>query len=277
MARTNAEASRIKPEAARLLTLRVLRRATVSPNFARVTLGGGDIADFTFLGYDQWFRFFIPVSDGGLDRLPTKLDMLAYAKYLAISKAVRPVLRNYTVRDYRADGPEGPELDVDFVIHGSAADGTAGPAAGWAQTCRPGDPVALLDEGRMFNPPPGTDRIVLVADETGLPAVAGILAHLPADALGTAIVEVPSGEDVQALEAPPGVEVRWVVRDDAHAVPGRAALAAAEALEAPGPSAYGWVVGEQALAAAVRRSWVRSGTPKERVMFCGYWKVGKAH
>jgi NADPH-dependent ferric siderophore reductase len=277
MARTNAEASRIKPEAARLLTLRVLRRATISPNFARVTLGGGDIADFTFLGYDQWFRFFIPVSDGGLERLPTKLDMIAYARYLAISKSVRPVLRNYTVRDYRADGPEGPELDVDFVIHGSAADGTAGPAAGWAQTCRPGDPVALLDEGRMFNPPPGTDRIVLVADETGLPAVAGILAHLPADTIGTAIVEVPSAADVQTLEAPPGVEVRWVVRDGAHAVPGRAALAAAEALEAPGPSAYGWVVGEQALAAAVRRFWVRSGTPKERVMFCGYWKVGKAH
>lgn len=277
MARTSAETSRIKPEHATLLTLRVLRRTRLSPNFARVTLGGGDIAAFEFLGYDQWFRFFIPVSEGGLERLPNKLDMLAYAKYLTISKSVRPVLRNYTVRDYRADGPDGPELDVDFVIHGSAAEGTAGPAAGWAQTCEPGDAVALLDEGRMFNLPDGIDRVLLVADETGLPAVAGILAGLPPETRGTAIVELPSAEDIPELRAPADLDVRWVIREDPHAVPGQAALAAAETLGVPEEPFYGWVVGEQSLAAGTRRLWVRAGTPKERVMFCGYWKAGKSH
>ncbi|WP_410626009.1 hypothetical protein [Amycolatopsis sp. cmx-8-4] len=39
------------------------------------------------------------------------------------------------VRAYRPDGPDGPEFDVGFVLHGSAADGTAGPAATWAQNC----------------------------------------------------------------------------------------------------------------------------------------------
>ncbi|MBF4564558.1 siderophore-interacting protein [Plantibacter sp. VKM Ac-2876] len=277
MARTNAETARIKPDAATLLTLRVVRRSRISPNIARVTLGGGDIADFTFLGYDQWFRFFIPVSEGGLERLPTKLDMLAYAKYLAISKSVRPVLRNYTVRDYRRDGPDGPELDIDFVIHGSAAEGTAGPAASWAQSCEVGDAVALLDEGRMFNLPADVDRVLLVADETGLPAVAGILTSLPASTVGTAIVEIPSAADAQDVRVPDGVELRWVVREDPHDVPGRAALAAAAALGVPDTPCYAWVVGEQSLAANVRRLWVRGGMPKERVMFCGYWKVGKAH
>lgn len=277
MARTNAETARIKPEAATLLMLRVLRRSRISPSYVRVTLGGGDIADFAFLGYDQWFRLFIPVAEGGLERLPKTLDMMAYAKYLAISKSVRPVLRNYTVRDFRSDGPDGPELDVDFVIHGSAAEGTAGPAAGWAQTCDVGDPVALLDEGRMFNPPAAVHRVALVADETGLPAVAGILASLPAATVGTAIVEVPTAADVQAIVSPAGVELRWVVREDPHDVPGRAALAAVTALEAPAGDVYGWVVGEQSLAAGVRRLWVRGGLPKDRVVFCGYWKAGKAH
>ncbi|MGK9148413.1 siderophore-interacting protein [Plantibacter flavus] len=276
MARTSAETTRIKPDVAKLLTLRVLRRAQISPNFARVTLGGGDIAEFVFLGFDQWFRFFIPVSEGGLERLPNKLDMIAYAKYLAIAKAVRPVLRNYTVRDFRAEGPDGPELDVDFVIHGSAADGTAGPAASWAQECRPGDAVALLDEGRMFNPPADTSRVLLVADETGLPAVAGILASLPKDAVGTAIVELPSEEDAQDLIAPAGVEVRWIVRTDAHDVPGRAAFAAAEAHGVPEDPFYGWVVGEQSLASGTRRLWVRGGASKDHVMFCGYWKAGRS-
>jgi hypothetical protein len=54
----------------------------------------------------------------------------------------------------RPDGPDGPELDVDFVLHGSAADGTAGPAAVWARNCARGDAVAVLDEGIGFNPAP---------------------------------------------------------------------------------------------------------------------------
>jgi NADPH-dependent ferric siderophore reductase len=74
----------------------------------------------------------------------------------------------------RPDGPDGPELDVDFVLHGSAADGTAGPAAVWARNCARGDAVAVLDEGIGFNPAPGREHFLLVAGETGLPAIAGL-------------------------------------------------------------------------------------------------------
>lgn len=277
MARTNLSATRLKPEVSELLTLEVLRREQVSPSFVRVTLGGGDAEKFVPMGFDQWFRLFIPVADGTLGRLPQKLDTLSYLRFLTISKATRPVLRNYTVRAYRADGPRGPEIDVDLVVHGSGADGTSGPAATWAQTCAPGDVVAILDEGIGFNPPPGVDRVVLVADETGLPAVAGILASLPSTATGTAVVEIPAEGDQQDVDCPAGVEVRWVVRTDPHGVPGRAALAAAQALPVTGEPSYGWVVGEAALPAALRRHWVAAGLPKENIMFCGYWKVDKAH
>jgi NADPH-dependent ferric siderophore reductase len=61
-----------------------------------------------------------------LARLPKTLNPLSYAKYLTIAKTTRQVLRNYSVRAYRPDGPDGPELDVDFVLHGSAEHGTAG-------------------------------------------------------------------------------------------------------------------------------------------------------
>jgi NADPH-dependent ferric siderophore reductase len=64
------------------------------------------------------------------------------------------VLRNYSVRAYRPARPEGPELDVDLVLHGSADDGTAGPAATWAQTGEVGDAVAILDKGIGFTPEP---------------------------------------------------------------------------------------------------------------------------
>ena len=275
-ARTNLNATRVKPEDARLLTLRVHRTEQVSPSFMRLTLTGADMEHFTFMGFDQWFRLFIPVSETSLGRLPNKLDTLAYLKYLAIAKTERPVLRNYTVRSYRADGPEGSELDVDFVLHGSAADGTSGPAASWAQTCAPGTAVAILDEGIQYNPPASAGRrTVLVADETGLPAAAGILESLPRDAVGTAVLEVPHGDDVQSIDAPIGVDVVWVPREGAHATPGAAALRVASGLLVGDEPFYGWVVGEQSLPVAMRRHWVAAGVPKDHIAFSGYWKAGK--
>lgn len=181
MARTNMTSTRVKPETAQLVTLRVLRSQRISPHFVRVTLGDGDIGQFKYLGFDQWFRLFIPVSDDSLSRLPnaTKVNLPMYLKYLRIAKTDRPVLRNYSVRAFR---PEGPELDVDFVVHGHGDD--AGPAATWAQNCKTGDPVAVIDEGCGFNPDASLRRVTLVADESGLPAAAGILASLDADVTG---------------------------------------------------------------------------------------------
>ncbi|MEV0616353.1 siderophore-interacting protein [Nonomuraea sp. NPDC050404] len=268
----NLNSTRIKPQTSELITLRVLRRERLSPHFARVTFGGGDIKNFVPMGFDQWFRLFLPIAADSLTRLPDRLTALGFAKYLTISKTSRPVLRNYSVRAYRADGPEGPEIDVDFVLHGTAADGTAGPAATWAETCEPGDSAAIIDEGIGFNPPSGTRRVVLVSEESGLPALAGILASLPGDTLGHALIEIPSAEDRQVLRAPEGVEVTWLVREDHTAAPGARALAAACALPVPQEPFFGWVVGESALATGLRRHWVRSGVPKEQIMFCGYWR-----
>ncbi|UOZ02887.1 siderophore-interacting protein [Amycolatopsis sp. WQ 127309] len=272
MARQNLTATRIKPETTELLTMRVLRRERLSPHFARVTLGQDDVDSFTPMGFDQWFRLFIPVAEGSLDRLPNKLNALAYARFLTITKTSRPVLRSYSVRAYRPDGPDGPELDVDFVLHGSAADGTAGPAATWAQHCTRGDAVAILDEGIGFNPAPGREHFLLVADETGLPAIAGVLAALPRDATGHALIELPDAEDQQPLDAPPGVEVTWLARGRGAAA-GQVVLAAAQDTPVPAVPVHGWVVGESAMAVALRRHWVRAGIPKDDVMFCGYWKA----
>ena len=271
MARTNVQATRIKPQVSEMLTLQVLRSERISDHFARVTLGGGDIDRFTVMGFDQWFRLFIPVADDSLARLPDKVDAISYLKLLTMSKSSRPIMRNYTVRGHRADGPDGSEIDVDFVLHGSAQDGTAGPAARWAQTCSPGDQVAIFDEGVTFNQPPSLRRVVVIADETGLPAVAGIMASLPRSARGQAVIEVPAAGDRQSLEAPDGVEVNWIERD-AQSVPGYETLAAAQDLPLPAEPFYGWVVGEQALPSGLRRHWVRAGVPKENITFCGYWK-----
>ncbi len=269
----------VKPAVQELIRLTVLRRARLSPGWMRVTLGGGEIDRFTPMGYDQWFRIFLPLGgDDGLERIPAKANKLfGYLRYLRIPDGVRPVMRNYTVRAYRPATPEaGAEIDVDFVLHGSDDDGTAGPASRWAASCEVGESVVIIDEGLAFNPERGTDTVLLVADETGLPAIAGICASLPDDAAGIALVEVGSDDDALPFPHPPGIDVRWIVRDRDE-TPGALALSAVRHLRDTEPPApfHAYVVGEQALPTQARRHLVSDrGLDKELVSFCGYWRAG---
>lgn len=266
----------VKPDSQELLQLRVVRRERLGRHWARVTFGGGDIDRFTPMGYDQWFRIFLPLGgDAGLARVPAGANrMLGYLKYLQIPDGMRPVMRNYTVRAYRAAGPSGAaEIDVDFVLHGTGPE--AGPASRWADAAAVGEHVAIIDEGLRFNPARGTSAVLLVADETAAPAVAGICASLPGAATGVALIEVPSREDVLPFEAPPGVEVRWIVRAE-RAAPGTAALAALRELPAPPAQTHAFCAGEQALATGARRHLVAGGLDKDRISFIGYWRTGVA-
>lgn len=251
-----------------LVLAQVERAVRLSPHIVRVTLGGPDVHGWRTLGFDQWFRLALPASDAtGLARMPATFDRRGYLSYLRLPRDARPVVRNYTVRATRPG-----ELDVDFVVHGD--DGVAGP---WAQAARPGDPVALIDQGCGWNPPAGSTRYLLAADETGMPAVAGILASLPRTAIGTAILELGDPADVQDLDAPDGVEVRWLVRAPGTRVGQATHTALTEVSDDQlGPSAYAFVVGESALATGSRRYLVRErGLAKSAITFCGYWKAGR--
>jgi len=115
-----------------LVQAEVVRAERITPHMMRVTFGGDDLARFEFRGFDQWFRLALPVrGEEALARLPHRFGMGGTLKWLAMGKEHRPVIRNYTVRDFR---PEVRELDVDFVVHGD--DGIAGP---WAQRAEPGE------------------------------------------------------------------------------------------------------------------------------------------
>ncbi|MFD7023042.1 siderophore-interacting protein [Promicromonospora sukumoe] len=207
----------------------VIRTKQVTPNMMRVTLGGDELDRFTPAGYDQWFRLFLPRLGQDMLRLPTRTSGLWYAEYLTTPKARRPWVRNYTVRAAR---PDLNEIDVDFVLHAGDDDDSAeahasGPGAGFAQAAEQGIRVGVLDQGITYNPRHDHDWTLLVSDESGLPAVAGICESLPDDARGVAVVEVPTASDTQEFRVPAGVEVRWVVRADGVAGGGAAGGATA--------------------------------------------------
>lgn len=250
-----------------LCRVEVLRREQVSPNFVRVTVGGEALKALEPRGFDHWFRLFLPRGADTDWNLPRRMDRTGYLQYLAMPEATRPILRNYTVREFR---PADRELDIDFVVHG-----TEGPASRFALTAEGGDHVALLDQGIGWEPAADAGWFLLVGDETALPAVAGILRDLPADARGVAVVEVADAADMPDLRAPAGFTVHRLVRK-AGARPGALALATVPDLELPPGTPTAFIAGEQAMAAGLRRWLVRDGVPKRNVVFTGYWRVAKS-
>lgn len=248
-----------------LVNAEVVGAVPVSPHFVRLTLAGDDLAGWRHLGFDQWFRLAVPTSDDTrFDNLADTYDMAGYLRFLMLPKATRPVIRNYTVREFR---PDDLELDVDFVVHGDA--GVAGP---WARSLPLGASVALIDQGCGFRQV-DADQVLLVGDESALPAVVGILRDLPRDAQGHALIELPDVDDRQPVRAPDGVDVHWIVRQPG-APAGAAALDHLRELPAFEGSVNAFAAGESKLATGARRHLVNDrAVPKSDVTFCGYWRA----
>lgn len=273
MSRT-ARFVRTPPVEPHVIPTEVLRTERLTRNMQRVTLGGDRLDRFTPIGFDQWFRLFLPRDGQDVLGLPTSASVLWYAQYLAMPRDRRPWVRNYTVREWRPGGSgRGPELDIDFVVHGDST----GPASGFAVDARPGTRVGLLDQGLGYEPGRTEDWQLLVAEESGLPAIAGIVRSMPPDARAEVLIEVPCDDDRQELGEPNGVNVQWLARDDPHAKPGELALAAVERMPWPAGSVYAYAVGEQALPTGLRRFLVNErGVPKNAITFQGYWRQGRA-
>jgi len=261
---------RLMPATPQLFSASVVRTERISPSFQRVTVGGAELGGFEWLGFDQWFRLFLPPSPSTPLQLPRVSGRSWYRSYLLIPESLRPHCANYTVAGFRRTS-DGVELDIDVVLHWHGG-ALAGTVARWAESARPGSPVGLLGQGCLFDPPPGTADHVLAGDETGVPGLRGILASLDPSARGVALLEVPDAADCCDIAAPTGVEVRWLPRSRGRSEPGRLALAALAELNPPA-HAYAYVVGESGLATGGRRVLKRAGVPPSQITFSGFWKA----
>ena len=284
-------------------TVREVRR--LSPSFLRVTFTGDDLHHFADNGFDQRIKLIPPLPDCGHDHLPTGPDW--YSEWRDLPDGLRNPIRTYTVRAVR---PDRREVDVDMVLHG-----IHGPGSRWAAAAGPGSPACLIGPnaehdgahgGIDFRPPDRTERILLGGDETAVPAISSILAGLPADASGEAVLEVPSDEDALKIKTPPGVRVTWLARNGAphgeRLIPAmRVAVRRLLGDQAPAPAAdledvdvdtdilwevpeptdvsrfYAWLAGEAAVIKTLRRHLVTDcGVDRRSVAFMGYWRQGRA-
>jgi NADPH-dependent ferric siderophore reductase len=198
--------------------VRSVRR--VSPSFVRVELGGDCLAEFRRDGalLDQRFKIIFPNAAGQLPSF-AGMDASWWDTWLGIPEDERGSMRTYTVRDQVGAGVD-TRIVVDIVVH-EPAEGS-GPGNRWALGAGAGDRVIVLAPrrghefgGREWAPGDAT-RLLMVGDETAVPAVRGVLRDLPADARGAAFLEVPFEADVlDDVVGPEGVEVVWLPRNGA--------------------------------------------------------------
>jgi NADPH-dependent ferric siderophore reductase len=298
----------------RLFHTEVRRVHRLSPSFVRVTFTGDDLDRFADNGFDQRIKLIPPLPGAGLAHLPIGPEW--YPRWRALPEEQRNPIRTYTVRAVR---PQLREVDVDMVLHG-----VHGPASRWAAEAAPGSVAALMgpnadhdgDHGGIdFRPPAHTRILLLGGDETAVPAILSILAALPADATGEALLEVPTAGDMLDLTAPTGMRVTWLPRNGAahgerlipalratvcrllgSPAPARQALGGGAVpafedvdvdedilWEVPEPTAaeaspfYAWLAGEAAVIRTLRRHLVNEcGVDRDSVAFMGYWRLGRA-
>ena len=266
----------VKPQARSVTRARVVASERISPSFFRVTVAGPELDSIAPMGADHWFRFFFPAPGQAEFRLPGSSGSLWYAQFKLIPASLRPILRNYTIRELRPAGSgihgDAAEIDIDFAYHGDI-----GPASAWAGAATEGDEVGLLDEGLIYHPPADDRWQLLVGDESALPAIAGILRSAPRDLRAEVFVEIPDERDRQELDAPAGAAVHWLVREDEQARPGVLALDAVRNASLPSGPSYTYVAGESELATGLRRHLVNDrSVPKSDIAFTGYWRYGQA-
>lgn len=291
----------------RFFAVTVARTQRLGPSFLRLTLAGPDLTGFGVGGDDQRIKLVLSRDGAPVDGLLTDGPDW-YRAYCELPADRRPHVRTYTVRAAR---PALGELDVDVVLH-AVDGGHAGPAASWAATAAPGDPVVVLGpdrsgRGRAWGcewAPPLDGPLVLAGDETAVPAIGAILEALPAGRPTVAVAEVPTAGDILPLSLAPEVEIRWLVRGRrprgaalvpaVHAALGELGVARRSAGEDPEdvdldrellwevPQAgtegcYVWLAGEAGMVKTLRRRLVRDlGLPRSSVAFMGYWRLGAA-
>ena len=153
----------------------------VSPNMLRLVVKGDELVGFNAPGADDNIKMIVPDEAGNM------------------------VMRSYTPRRYN---PVAGELEIDFALH------LAGPATKWALDVEVGETAIVAGPRGSKHVSGDIDRWVMVGDETAIPAMARRLEEAEAGERITAVITIPSREDMQQIESAADVDYVCVYRDE---------------------------------------------------------------
>ena len=184
-----------------------------------------------------------------------------------VENAPRPPSRTYTPRRYDA---ANARLEVEFVMHG------AGLASDWATRAKVGDPMLVAGgPGGGYVAPEGVTNIVIIADDTAMPAAGMVVESLPASCRITALCEIENAGEERALSPHVALKPTWLHRAPGGARPGSLLEAAVTALPAQPADTQFWIACEAGAMRRIRDVLVKErGVDRARLHTRGYWKYG---
>lgn len=244
------------PENFRILTLK--SKSEPMPGLVRATVTVEDTALFDAPGLH--LRLMLPATPG---RAPVWPKMGPNGAPIWPQGDDRLHDRYITIRRTR---PEMGELDLDVVSHGE------GLISGWASGAEIGAQIGSMGPVGETALPEARDYL-MIADQTGLPAVARLLETIPAGASGQVICEAESEQDLRGYLP----ETEFAVT----AIPSAAFSADMQAFVGgvlrPGQTGNALFLGEFSDAQALRKVFKATlGLGKGEQLSVAYWRRGEA-
>lgn len=241
-------------------------RTVLAPGFVRLRLreaSPGELAGFVAPGSGDHFRVMVALDAAGRPVGPS-------STYTAVALQVET---------------EPRWVDMDVVLHEAHDDGASGvvaavPRAGvarWALAAPIGAPAVIAGPKGSVIMTGRPERVLLVGDDTAVPALRRYLGMLGASARGDLLLETRHDPAALGLEVPAGVELS-ILPPVPHN-PGAAIVAALtdrpRPMTAPagaGQNVFVFACGEQSVVAPARAMLARWGIPVESAVVKGYWK-----
>lgn len=235
-----------------------MRRITLSGDEFRpfVSSTGVPQPAFDSTGFDDDVRLFFAAPGEAEPVLPIQRE-----GHLERPSDPGPLSRVYTVRGW---DESSTRLDIDFVRHGT------GIATTWAYRAQVGDVIHLAGPRVSRSLPTGVDWLLIVGDDTALPAIARLLEQVDAGVRAQVVIEIADASHRQQLRELPGVDVQWVIRETSSE---SRLLESVRSLRWKEGKAFAWVAGEQSAVRDIRRHLVEDRQmPKASIDFTGYWR-----
>ncbi|OTA18761.1 vibriobactin utilization protein ViuB [Xenorhabdus beddingii] len=201
-----------------IFNLFLKERITISPSLLRCVFEGPEVHRMLRYAPDQRIKLLFP--QPGHPLIKVKVGEEWHSDYLSIPKAARPLMRTYTLRALRT---EDNEMDVEFVLHGKNT-----PVSNWLSQANLGDPLQIVApkagssdssingaEGCEWKPSAQVRQVLLIADETAVPAALGIIEELSLHETPPSVqafFEVPEQEDCLNVEQFKFANIFWLPR-----------------------------------------------------------------
>lgn len=246
--------------------LEVQKIVDITPGMRRIVFGGAKLGEHQdrghtipamhSLGFDDDVRLIFP--DPATGELPE--PTLSEHGTVIWDVRTKELFRTYTVRWLNH---ETGEVAIDFARHG------VGLAENWSQQADVGDMLWVVGPKGCLSLPTHKGWLLLVGDETALPAIARGLEELPSGFPVTAIIEVAESEHIYELHTAADAQILWAVRAQGESF--------IDLMNTFQPSTdigtgFVWVAGEASKlkqARAIVKQWQIA---KEDTEFTGYWR-----